>query len=332
MKALITGITGFVGSHLAEYILARHPGVEVAGLKRWRSPQEHLTQVRDRVRLFDGDLRDLSSLLRLLAEFPPDVIFHLAAQSFVTTSYYAPADTMENNVVGTVNLLEAVRLSRQDPVIHVCSSSEVYGQVEPKDLPIREDCPLRPVSPYAVSKVGEDAAAYMYFKAYGLRTIRSRMFTHSGPRRGEVFVDSFFCRQVAAIEQGLQPPVLRVGNLDSVRTFADVRDTVRAYWLLAEKCPPGEVYNIGGTTTMMIREMLEKVLGLSSFPGKIEVRVDPVLMRPADVTLQVPCVDKFRAATGWTAEIPYDRTLHDMLDYWRDRLRGESLAAPPARR
>jgi GDP-mannose 4,6-dehydratase len=326
VKALITGITGFVGSHLAEYILDRHPGVEVAGLKRWRSPQEHITGIRDRVPLFDGDLRDLSSLLRLLAAFPADVIFHLAAQSYVTTSYYAPADTMENNVVGTVNLLEAVRLSRQDPVIHVCSSSEVYGQVEQKDLPIREDCPLRPVSPYAVSKVGEDAAAFMYFKAYGLRTIRSRMFTHSGPRRGEVFVDSFFCRQIAAIELGRQPPVLRVGNLESVRTFADVRDTVRAYWLLAEKCPAGEVYNIGGATTMTIREMLDRALALSRFSGKIEVRVDPALIRPADVTLQIPCVDKFRAATGWSPEIPYEQTLRDMLEYWRDRLRREEPA------
>jgi GDP-mannose 4,6-dehydratase len=332
VKALITGITGFVGSHLAEYILAAHPHVELAGLKRWRSPQAHLTGIRGRVRLLDGDLRDLSSLLRVLAEFPPDVIFHLAAQSYVTTSYYAPADTMENNVVGTVNLLEAVRLSGRDPVIHVCSSSEVYGQVGKEDLPIREDCPLRPVSPYAVSKVGEDAAAYMYFKAYGLRTIRSRMFTHSGPRRGEVFVDSSFCRQVAAIEQALQEPVVRVGNLDSVRTFADVRDTVRAYWLLAEKCPPGEVYNIGGATTMTIREMLAKVLELATFPGKIEVRVDPALIRPADVTLQVPCVDKFRAATGWAAEIPYDQTLRDMLDYWRDLLRREGPAASPVGR
>jgi len=330
VKALITGITGFVGSHLAEYILGHHPGVEVAGLKRWRSPQEHLAGIAGRVHLFDGDLRDLSSLLRVLAAFPADAIFHLAAQSYVPTSYFAPADTMETNVVGTVNLLEAVRLSRLDPVIHVCSSSEVYGQVDEKDVPIREDCPLRPVSPYAVSKVGEDAAAYMYFKAYGLRTIRSRMFTHSGPRRGEVFVDSFFCRQVAAIEQGLQEPVLRVGNLDSVRTFADVRDTVRAYWLLAERCPAGEVYNIGGATTMTIREMLAKVLKLTTFAGSIEVRVDPALIRPADVTLQIPCVDKFRAATGWTAEIPYDQTLRDMLDYWRARLRRERPVPGPA--
>jgi len=321
VKALITGITGFVGSHLAEYLLEHQPGVEVAGLKRWRSPRENLRQVEGRVRLFDGDLRDLSSLLGVFRSFPADLVFHLAAQSFVPTSYLAPADTMETNVVGTVNLLEAVRLSGISPVIHICSSSEVYGQVEPDDVPIREETPLRPVSPYAVSKVGEDMAAFMYFKAYGLKTIRSRMFTHSGPRRGEVFVDSFFARQLALIEAGRQEPVLRVGNLDSVRTFADVRDTVRAYWLLSQKCPPGEVYNIGGTTTMTIRQMLDMLLAMTTYRGRIEVRVDPALVRPADVTLQVPCVDKFVAATGWKPEIPYEKTLRDMLDYWRAAVR-----------
>ena len=317
MRALITGITGFVGSHLAEYILAHHPDTQVFGTKRWRSPKDNIQGILDRVTLHDCDLRDLASLITVFSQIKPDVIFHLAAQSFVTTSYVAPADTMECNVLGTTNLLEAVRICKLDPVIHICSSSEVYGQVSRDDVPIREDCPLRPVSPYAVSKVGEDMAGYMYFRAYGLKTIRTRMFTHSGPRRGEVFVDSFFAQQVARIEHGLQPPVLRVGNLDSVRTFADVRDTVRAYWLLTQKCPPGEVYNIGGDTTMTIREMLDMLLGMTNFKGKIEVRVDPALLRPADVTLQIPCSDKFKAVTGWKPEIPYRQTLQDMLDYWR---------------
>jgi GDP-mannose 4,6-dehydratase len=323
MKALITGITGFVGSHLAEYLLKSHPDVEVGGLKRWRSPTENIRGFAGRVKLFDGDLRDLSSLLRVLGEFPPDLLFHLAAQSYVQTSYYAPADTLDTNVIGTVNLLEAVRLSNLSPVIHVCSSSEVYGQVSPEEVPIRETCPLRPVSPYAVSKVGEDMAAFMYWKAYGLKTIRSRMFTHSGPRRGSVFVDSWFSLQIARIEAGLQEPVLRAGNLDSVRTFADVRDTVRAYWMLVRKCSPGEVYNIGGSTTMTVREMLNLLLGMTTHKGKIEVKVDPALIRPADVTLQIPCVDKFVQATGWKAEIPYGQTLSDMLNYWRDQVRHE---------
>lgn len=320
MRVLITGITGFVGSHLAEYILADHPNVEIHGTKRWRSPKDNILRVMNRVTLHDCDLRDLSSLLNMLGKAKPDVIFHLAAQSFVTTSYSAPVDTLDNNVNGTANLLEAVRILKLDPVIHICSSSEVYGQVTKDDVPIRETCPLNPVSPYAVSKVGEDMLGYMYFRAYGMKTIRTRMFTHSGPRRGEVFVDSFFSQQVARIEKGLQPPVLRVGNLDSVRTFADVRDTVRAYWLLTQKCPPGEVYNIGGDITMTIREMLDMLLTMTTHPTKIEVKIDPALIRPADVTLQIPCSDKFKAVTGWKPIIPYKQTLLDMLKYWRHEL------------
>ena len=321
MRALITGITGFVGSHLADYILAEHPEVELFGIKRWRSPQDHIRHLPDRVRILDCDLRDLSSLITVLNQVRPDIIFHLAAQSYVSTSYIAPADTIETNVTGTLNLLEAIRLGQLDPVVHICSSSEVYGQVRESDLPIREDCPFRPVSPYAVSKVGEDMLAYMYHQAYGIKTVRSRMFTHSGPRRGEVFVDSFFSLQVARIEQGRQPPVLRVGNLDSVRTFCDVRDTVRAYWLLVNQCPPGEVYNIGGNATMTIRQMLNLLLSLTSYPGEIEVKQDPALLRPADVTLQIPCTDKFQAVTQWRAEIPYADTLKDMLNYWRERVK-----------
>ena len=319
MRVLITGITGFVGSHLADYLLAEHSGIEIFGLKRWRSPRDNIRHLEDKVTLIDGDLRDLSSLLGVLEASRPEIIFHLAAQSFVTTSYTAPTDTLECNVIGTGNLLEAVRIAGQDPVIHICSSSEVYGQVGKDEVPIREDCPLRPVSPYAVSKVGEDMLGYMYHQAYGLKTVRSRMFTHSGPRRGEVFVDSFFALQVARIEAGKQAPVLRVGNLDSVRTFCDVRDTVRGYWQLVTKCPPGEVYNIGGTATMTIAEMLDQLLEMKSpEAGEIVVEVDKALLRPADVTLQIPCSDKFKDATGWEPEIPYEVTLRDMLDYWRD--------------
>jgi GDP-mannose 4,6-dehydratase len=320
MRVLITGITGFVGSHLVEYILANHPQTEIHGIKRWRSPKDNIRHVLDKMKLYDCDLRDLGSLIRVFGDVKPDVIFHLAAQSFVPTSYNAPADTLDTNVIGTCNLLEAVRILKLDPVIHICSSSEVYGQVKPDDLPIREACPLRPVSPYAVSKVGEDMLAFMYWQAYKLRTIRTRMFTHSGARRGEVFVDSWFALQVARIEAGLQEAVVRVGNLQSVRTFADVRDTVRAYWLLVEKCPPGEVYNIGGDITMTIREMLDQLLAMTNFKGKIEVRQDPALIRPADVTLQIPSSEKFKAATGWKPEIPYRQTLLDMLNYWRSEI------------
>jgi GDP-mannose 4,6-dehydratase len=319
MQVLITGITGFVGSHLAEYILAEHPEVDVAGIKRWRSPMDHIRHITNQVSLHDCDLRDLSSMLTVMSKVKPDVIFHLAAQSYVSTSYTAPGDTLDTNINGTLNLLEAVKITGIDPVIHICSSSEVYGQVTEKDIPITEECPIRPVSPYAVSKVGEDMLAYMYHAAYGSKTIRSRMFTHSGPRRGEVFVDSFFALQVARIENGLQEPVIKVGNLDSVRTFCDVRDTVRAYWSLT-KCPPGEVYNIGGDTTMTIREMLDMLLDMTEYKDKITVEVDPALLRPADVTLQIPSFEKFHTATGWSPQIPYRQTLNDMLDYWRHNL------------
>jgi GDP-mannose 4,6-dehydratase len=320
MRALITGITGFVGSHLAEYILAEHPGVEIHGTKRWRSPRENIAGLEGLVSLHDCDLTDLSSLIRVLDEVKPDRIFHLAAQSYVMMSYRAPSATIDSNVNGTINLFEALRILGQDPLIHACSSSEVYGQVRDEDIPIREDTPFRPASPYAVSKVGEDMAGYMYHHAYGLKIIRTRMFTHSGPRRGDVFVDSAFARQVARIEAGLQDPILSVGNLDSVRTFADVRDVVRAYWALLENCPPGEVYNIGGETTLTIREMLDLLLEMTDRKEEIEVRVDPALLRPADVTNQVPSSEKFKAATGWEPQIPYSQTLRDMLDYWRDRV------------
>ena len=321
MRILITGITGFVGSHLADYLLENHPDVDVMGTKRWRSPMDNISHLENQVKLFDCDLRDLSSLIGMLSLTKPDIIFHLAAQSYVKTSYDAPIDTIDTNVTGTINLLEALRLRKLDPVIHICSSSEVYGQVTEKDIPITEECALRPVSPYAVSKVGEDMAAYMYHAAYGLKTIRSRMFTHSGPRRGNVFVDSFFSQQVARIEHGIQEPVIRVGNLDSVRTFCDVRDTVRAYWMLVNQCDAGEVYNIGGAATMKIQDMLNMLLEMTTFDRTITVNVDPDLLRPTDVTLQIPNTDKFRLATGWKTEIAYSKTLSDMLEYWRERIK-----------
>jgi GDP-mannose 4,6-dehydratase len=320
MRALITGITGFVGSHLAEMILRDHQDWEVHGTKRWRSPRENLVDIEESITLHDCDLTDLTSLIRVLDEVKPDRIFHLAAQSYVMMSYRAPTATVDTNVNGTINLFEAIRTLKQDPLIHACSSSEVYGQVRDEDIPIDEDTPFRPASPYAVSKVGEDMAGYMYHHAYGLKIIRTRMFTHSGARRGEVFVDSSFARQIARIEAGIQDPVLNVGNLDSVRTFADVKDVVKAYWLLLEKCPAGEVYNIGGESTMTIREMLDMLLNMTDLKDQIEVRVDPALLRPADVTNQVPSSEKFKAATGWKPEIAYEQTLLDMLQYWRARV------------
>jgi GDPmannose 4,6-dehydratase/GDP-4-dehydro-6-deoxy-D-mannose reductase len=326
MRILITGITGMVGSHLAEYVLAHHPGTEVHGLVRWRSPRDNIRAIQRRVCLHEGELRDLSSLVHVLRAVRPDWIFHLAAQSYVSASFAAPADTMHTNVIGTTNLLEAVRLTGIDPRIHICSSSEVYGQVRADEVPIRETNEFRPASPYAVSKVGEDMVAQQYFLSYGIKTIRTRMFTHTGPRRGDVFAESAFAKQIAEVEAGVRPNPVRVGNLNSVRTFADVGDAVRAYWLLLEKCTPGEAYNIGGERTMTVGEMLDLLIGMAAC--RIRYEVDPALVRPSDVTLQIPDTAKFRAATGWTTKISLETTLRDLLEYHRARIRDyRALAA-----
>ena len=307
-----------VGSHLVDHVLANYADVEVHGLMRWRSPIDNIRHAINRISVHLADLNDLGSLIRLLETVQPDRIFHLAAQSYVTTSFTAPVDTLRTNVIGTSNLLEAVRLSGVEARIHICSSSEVYGQVIEADLPIRETMPFRPASPYAVSKVGEDMIAYQYGLSFGLHVLRTRMFTHTGPRRGAVFAESAFARQIARIEAGLQSEPVRVGNLDSVRTYADVRDAVRAYWLLLEKCPPGEVYNIGGTRTVTIGDILEILKSMALVP--VEHLVDPDLLRPSDVTLQVPDISRFQKATGWTPEIELEQTLGDLLNYHRQSL------------
>jgi len=323
MKVLITGITGMVGSHLADYILANQPGVEILGLIRWRSPLDNIQHIHEKISLHQADLRDLNSLIVLLDKVKPDWIFHLAAQSYVTVSFNAPADTLHTNIIGTTNLLDALRILKLDPKIHICSSSEVYGQVTKEEIPIKETNPFRPTSPYAVSKVGEDMIALQYFLSYNLKTVRTRMFTHTGARRGDVFAESAFAKQIAEIEAGVRSNPIKVGNLDSVRTFADVRDAVRAYWLLLEKCPPGEVYNIGGNRTMTVGEMLDILKGMAKC--RIEHEVDPALLRPSDVTLQIPDTSKFRKATGWEPEIPLDVTLRDLLDYHRYRVQKDRL-------
>ena len=318
MNVLITGVTGFVGSHLAEYILGLNENHNVYGISRWRSPKDNLVNIYNDIKILEADLCDLGSLIRSLEICKPDVIFHLAAQSYVLTSFNSPVQTLWTNVIGTTNLLEAVRITKVDPVIHICSSSEVYGQVTEDNVPITEDCPFRPASPYAVSKVGEDMTSLQYWLSYGIKTIRTRMFTHTGPRRGDVFAVSAFAKQIAASELGIQEPVINVGNLESVRTICDVRDAVRAYWLLVHKCRPGEVYNIGGNQTLTIREVLEKLLALSKIPCTVEM--DPKLFRPSDVTLQIPSTEKFRNETGWEPEISLEKTLEDILDYWREQL------------
>jgi GDP-4-dehydro-6-deoxy-D-mannose reductase len=324
-RVLITGITGFAGSHLADYILAEHPGVEVFGTYRWRSRRENIDHLEGRIRLIECDLGDVTALRAALMTAQPDAIFHLAAQSFVPTSWVAPAETFHINVTGQIHLFEAIRLLGLDPVVQLACSSEEYGLVHKDETPITESNPLRPLSPYAVSKVSQDFLGYQYFKSYGLRAIRTRGFNHEGPRRGEVFVMSNFAKQIAAIEAGAQEPVIRVGNLDSVRDFTDVRDMVRAYWLAATKGEPGEVYNIASGRGITIREMLDRLIAMSRVAVRVEN--DPARMRPSDVEVLIGDSSKFRAATGWAPRIPLEKTLADSLDYWRERYAARREAA-----
>lgn len=319
MKVLITGITGFVGSHLAEYCLALDQPIEVVGTYRWRSRRENIEHIENDIELRDCDLRDASSVRTLLGEVKPERIFHLAAQSYVPSSWNSPGETITTNVLAQLNVFEAMRELELDASIQIAGSSEEYGLVHPEETPITEDNPLRPLSPYAVSKVAQDMLAYQYFRSYGLRAIRTRAFNHTGPRRGEVFVTSNFAKQIVDIEAGLREPVMYVGDLTPERDFSDVRDIVRAYWLCLEHCTPGEVYNIASGQAYRIQEVLDILLSHSDVD--IEVRKDPARLRPSDVPLLVGDNSRFVDATGWQPEIPFEQTAKDLLDYWRERVR-----------
>lgn len=328
-RALITGITGMVGSHLAEYLL-EHTDWNIVGMCRWRSPLDNLSGIvgrinaGDRVSLLYGDLRDTLSIQKVVARSKPDYVFHLAAQSFPRTSFDSPLDTMDTNIQGTVRVLDALREHAPQAVIHVCASSEVFGRVPKENLPINEECAFHPASPYAISKVGTDLVGRFYAEAYGMTVMTTRMFTHTGPRRGDVFAESTFAKQIAMIEASLIPAVVKVGNLQSLRTIADVRDAVRAYFMLMTVKPtPGAYYNIGGTHTCTIKDVLDSLISFSPRKGEIRVEVDPDRLRPIDADLQVPDTSKFRAHTGWTPEIPYEKTLRDLLEYWRHRVSTE---------
>ena len=325
MRALITGITGFAGSHLAEFLLAEHPDVEVFGTYRWRSRMDNIEHLRSKVKLLETDLRDYTSMYNALDRSRPDFIFHLAAQSFVPSSWSAPNETLTTNVSGQTNLFEAIRALKLDPVVQLACSSEEYGLVLPDEVPIKETNPLRPLSPYAVSKVAQDYLGYQYFQSYGLKAIRTRGFNHTGPRRGQVFVTSNFCSQVAAIELGMQEPVIRVGNIEAIRDFTDVRDMVRAYWLAVNHGKPGEVYNIATGHGIRISELLDRIIALASV--KVTIEVDPERLRPSDVEILIGDSSKFRADTGWEPRIPFEQTLRDLLDYWRRTLAQRKQAA-----
>jgi GDP-4-dehydro-6-deoxy-D-mannose reductase len=317
-RVLVTGLTGFAGSHLVDYMLTRGD-CEIIGIQRWRSRTENIEHFTDKITLLECDLRDATSTRDTLERARPDWIFHLAAQSFVPTSWIAPTESLTTNVLAQVNIFEAMRHMNMKCRIQLACSSEEYGMVYPDEVPIKETNPLRPLSPYAVSKVTQDMLGYQGWMSWKVDCVRTRGFNHEGPRRGPVFVASDFAKQIADIEVGRRAPVLSVGNLDAIRDFTDVRDMVKAYWLALEKCESGEVYNICTGKGWVVKDVLTHLLSLTKV--KIEVRRDTARLRPSDVPILIGDNSKFVAATGWQPTIPFEQTLADMLEYWRARAR-----------
>jgi GDP-mannose 4,6-dehydratase len=325
-RCLITGITGMVGSHLADYLL-ENTSWDIYGMCRWRSPLnnvEHLlgrANKEDRLYFLEGDLNDTISIQNAIKLSQPDYVFHLAAQSYPLTSFTSPINTLDTNIQGTVRLLDALKNSKPDSIIHVCSSSEVFGRVAKENLPIGEENQFHPASPYAISKVGTDLVGRFYAEAYEMKVMTTRMFTHTGPRRGDVFAESTFAKQIAMIEKDLIPPIVKTGNLDSLRTWSDVRDAVRAYYMLVTINPvPGEYYNIGGAYSCSVGDMLKYLISISKCSDQISIEQEGSRMRVLDADLQVPDTSKFKAHTGWEPEMPFEKTMQDLLDYWRVRI------------
>ena len=300
MNVLITGITGMVGSHLVDYLI-ENTDWDIYGFIRWNDKLDNI-------------------------EHQANYVFHLAAQSYPKTSFRAPLETLQTNIIGTANLMESIRdYGEDDVVVHVCASSEIFGRVPKDKLPIDEECSIHPASPYAISKVGTDLLGRYYAEAFGITIMTTRMFTHTGPRRGDVFSESTFAKQIAMIEAGLQEPTIYVGNLDSLRTYADVRDAVEAYYLLVTKNPiSGEYYNIGGEYTCKIGDMLNYLISQST-RNDITIEVDEDRLRPIDADLQVPNTEKFRKHTGWKPKYTFEQTMNDLLDYWRTQIKSGRL-------
>lgn len=333
-KALITGFTGQVGSQMVDFLL-ENTDYEVIGMMRWQEPMDNIYHLTDRinkknrVEIFYADLNDYSSLQKLFESKRPDFIFHLAAQSFPKTSFNIPIETLQTNIIGTANLLENIRALKQkdgyNPVVHVCSSSEVYGRAK-VGVKLNEETPFHGASPYSISKIGTDYLGRFYGEAYDIKTFVTRMGTHSGPRRSDVFFESTVAKQIALIEAGLQEPVIKVGNLSSVRTFQDCRDAVRAYYLLSlesEKgnVPYGEAFNIAGEEAFKLPEVIEILLSYSQMGGGITIQVDENRLRPIDADYQMFDNTKIKSFIDWKPEIPARKMFKDLLNHWRDEIK-----------
>lgn len=310
---LITGITGSGGSYLAEYIVENHPDVQVYGLHRWHSAGTlaNIEHIKNSLQILECDLTDLSSVIRALKIVRPTRIFHLAAFANVRKCFETPLAVINNNIQGTANLLEAIRLECPEALLQMCSTSEVYGN--PLTFPMTEDHPLKPVNPYSVSKLAQEALAYAYFKSWNLRVIITRMFAYINPRRRDLFATAF-AYQVAEIERGQRGALLH-GNLDSIRAIIDVRDAMRTYWLACEHCQIGEAYNIGGKTVISVGEFLGRLCEYSKV--KVHCQPDRDLFRPVDVTRQICDTSKFDQLTKWTPQYDIGQSIEWLLENCR---------------
>lgn len=325
MRALVTGISGFVGSHLAEYLLS-HTDWQVAGTVYGRL--DNIAQLRQRLALYPAELSRLEVVRFIVEESQPDYIFHLAAQPIPSLSRYDPWFTLENNIRAQLNILEVVAQMGLSCRVLVVGSSEEYGAIMPADLPIDEDTPLRPTSPYAVSKVTQDLLGLQYWLSQQVETVRVRPFNHIGPRQRRGFVAPDFASQIAEIEAGLRPPKMTVGALDVARDFSDVRDIARGYHLALTRGQPGEVYNLGAGQAHTVRELLDTLIAASS--ATIEVVQDPERTRRVEVPSMVADCTRMAGHTGWQTHIPFERSLSDVLDYWREQVRSGATDPTPA--
>lgn len=332
-RALITGITGQVGSQLADYLI-EETNFEVVGMLRWQEPMDNLYHLttrinnKDRISLYYADLTDYSAMSRMFDDIRPDYIYHLAAQSYPKTSFNIPIETLQTNIIGTANMLESIRQLKEkdgyNPVVHVCSSSEVYGKAKPGES-LTEDTKFHGASPYSISKIGTDYLGQFYGEAYSLKTFTTRMGTHSGPRRSDVFFESTVAKQIALIEAGLQEPVIKVGNLSSVRTFQDARDAVRAYYLLSIESEKGNIncgdsFNIAGEEVFKLPDVISLLLSFSN-RDDIEIQTDSDRLRPIDADYQMFDNSKIRSVINWKPEIPTKKMFLDLLEHWREEIR-----------
>ncbi|SVB55736.1 uncharacterized protein METZ01_LOCUS208590 [marine metagenome] len=335
MRVLITGITGFVGSHMADYLLKNVPDVEIFATRRWRSKEDNIKHLfgDDRVIFEECDLLDRGSLARIIHISKPDLVYHFAAQSFPESSFLTPVSTLTTNIIGTTNLLEELRLAKErnycNPTIVSVSSSEVYGDTLKEEIPITETNPIRAANPYSISKVGHDLMSQYYAKAFDMRVIITRMFSHEGARRGKRFALSSFAHQIVMAENDEKFPQyapsfpthpIRHGNLDSIRTYNHIDDAVHAYWLAVDNCDYGEVYNIGGDHTCSVGDALDMLISKSKTPKAFIKEFNSNRVRPTDITLQIPDSTKFRVKTGWKPTKGLSEICDDLLNYWREVL------------